>query len=163
MRKKKLWIPEPIFADMVTDANKWAPSETGGVFMGYHADNKDIVITDMVSAGPKATHHRYRFCPDQDYQLEQISEIYMQSNRNITYLGDWHTHPSSTSNLSFIDKRTLTRIATTPEAQALNPIMGILGSHPEKWTLKVVQFVSGQIHIWPFVTCRYSQLPYTVF
>jgi len=158
-----LWIPKFIYQNMIINAEKWAPFETGGVFMGYHAHNKDIVITNMIEAGPEARHRKYRFHPDQKYQLEQIEKIYYQSKNSVTYLGDWHTHPNNLPGLSFLDKRTLTKIAITPESQNAKPIMAILGGLPQIWTLNVVQFISGKLFLWPFVKCETIQMPHIVY
>ena len=85
------------------------------------------------------------------------------SENEVTYLGDWHSHPSSTSSLSLLDKRTLTKIATTDEANCKNPIMLILGKKPEKWSANVVKFLSGKLFVWPFVSCNYEPLDIKVY
>jgi integrative and conjugative element protein (TIGR02256 family) len=127
---RALWISDSIFQRMIDEAEKWAPYETGGVFMGYQAQNNDLVVTDLIDAGDNATHKYIRFSPDQDYQLEQIAHVYVGSGGTITYLGDWHTHPNSPPEPSLLDKRTLTRIALTPESKNMRPIMAILGGCP---------------------------------
>jgi len=145
---------------MIAEAEKMSPYETGGIFMGYQADNNDLVVTDIIDAGPDATHKRFSFSPDQTYQLERIAHIYDDSEGNVTYLGDWHTHPNGTPELSSIDKRTLTKIALTPESKNSHPIMAILGSYPKTWTLNSVQFASGVMRPWLFSTCTYNKIQY---
>lgn len=72
------------------------PQETGGVLMGYwDALGRDVVITTAIGPGPKARHGRTTFSPDHQYQLEAIARYYDTSGRRFTYLGDWHTHRSS--------------------------------------------------------------------
>ena len=158
MNKVKLWIPNKLYQILVFEADKNVPFETGGVFMGYYAKNQDIVVTNLISAGENAVHKKNRFTPDQNYQLEEIASIYKEEDGTITYLGDWHTHPTSKAELSFLDKRTLTKIACTPESKNKIPIMIILGAYPEKWTLKAVKFVSGKLFLWPFIQCQYEEL-----
>ena len=158
-----LWLPTDAYDEIIKDSNKWNPLETGGVFMGYIAKNDDIVVTDIIDCGDNSKHNRYSFDPDQKYQLNEICDIYQQSKGLVTYLGDWHTHPSGTTNLSNRDKRTLVKIATTPEAKVSKPLMGILGGHSEQWVLNVVQFTSGEKSIWPFINCNYDNLPYVLY
>ncbi|MEH6503328.1 MAG: Mov34/MPN/PAD-1 family protein [Cycloclasticus sp.] len=153
-----LWINNSMFLQMVAEAEKWEPYETGGVFMGYQADNNDLVVTDLIDAGKNSTHKHFRFSPDQDYQLKKIADVYKKSGGAITYLGDWHTHPNTTPELSWVDKRTLTKIALTPESKNLHPIMVILGGEPEKWTLNSVQFITGAMRPWLFLKCTCLQL-----
>jgi len=159
----RLWMPKSIFDVMVDEAEKKKPLETGGAFMGYVANNHDVIITDMIGAGENAIHNKYSFVPDQEYQLKEMEDIYCKSNCMNNYLGDWHTHPSGTTNLSLKDKKTLTSIAITPESQNLNPIMVILASEPDEWTINAVQFVSGYICLRAFVICKYKQLLHTLF
>lgn len=158
-----LWIPSSSYQCMINGADEWFPYETGGIFIGYRADNKDIVVTNMIEAGPGAIHRRYSFSPDQEYQLDEIARIYCYSKGELTYLGDWHTHPNNTLRLSFKDKRTLTRIAITPESKNSHPIMAILGGAPQQWTLDMVQFISGKLRVWPFVKCKYADLRFRIF
>jgi len=158
MNKAKLWIPEKLYQTLISEADDSEPFETGGVFMGYCAKDGDIVITDLIGAGESAIHKKTRFTPDQDYQLEEIKRIYNETKGDITYLGDWHTHPESNPGLSYLDKRTLTKIACAPESKNRNPIMMILGQYPEKWTLNAVRFVSGKLFLWPFIRCQYEEL-----
>ena len=120
---RALWISDQIFQKMVDEAEKYAPYETGGVFMGY-----------------------------------TVAQIFKSSGGSITYLGDWHTHPNSKPMLSMLDRRTLTRIALTPESQTSYPVMAILGSSPNKWAINIVQFVSGAMRPWPFSKCIYDNI-----
>lgn len=163
MNKVKLWIPNKLYQILVSEADENVPFETGGVFMGYYAKDQDIVVTNLISAGENAIRKKTRFTPDQDYQLEEIANLYKITGGDVTYLGDWHTHPSNKAELSFLDKRTLTKIACTQESKNKTPIMIILGTYPEKWTLKAVKFVSGKLFIWPFIQCKYEDLEVTFY
>lgn len=158
-----LWISDSVYQRMTTEAEKWSPYETGGVFMGYQAENNDLVVTDLIDSGNKAKHRKFSFYPDQEYQLEQIARIYQNANGTITYLGDWHTHPNSKPDLSLLDKRTLTKIALLPESKNTQPIMAILGGIPTKWTLNTVQFISGSSKPWPFSKCVFKTIKYTIY
>ncbi|MCW9023076.1 MAG: Mov34/MPN/PAD-1 family protein [Gammaproteobacteria bacterium] len=163
MNCQNLWIPKSIFDAMVEEAEKKKPLETGGAFMGYVADNHDVIITDMIDAGVNAIHKKISFTPDQEYQLKEMEDIYYNSEGMTNYLGDWHTHPNGTTNLSLKDKKTLTRIGITPESQNSYPIMVILASQPSEWTMSAVQFVSGYICLRAFVVCKYKQLLHTFY
>jgi len=158
MKKNKIWISKKIYQTLLYEAGEFVNFETGGVFMGYYAKNKDVVVTYLIDAGPNTIHKKSRFTPDQNYQLERIASIYKETNGAITYLGDWHTHPNGKAELSLLDKRTLTKIAYTPESKNQTPIMMILGKYPEKWTLKAVKFLSGKLLLWPFLKCQYEDL-----
>ncbi len=147
MHKEKIdiWIPEEILASMTAEANKKFPKETGGSLMGYFSRKKTVVVTDLVGPGPKAQHNRYSFIPDYKFQEKQIAQIYDESNRFHTYLGDWHTHPGGSATLSGTDARALENIADYPKARAPLPIMVLLAGGPDPWNTKAWQLRSKSL------------------
>ena len=131
------WISKTVYDQMITEADRVSPNETGGVLVGYWvAPFQELVVTAVIGPGPRATHEKDRFIPEPEYQETQVARHYENSGRLHTYLGDWHTHPHSSSRLSRLDRKTLRVIARHPEARAPVPIMGIVaGGTP--WTLKL--------------------------
>jgi integrative and conjugative element protein (TIGR02256 family) len=124
---------------MQVEAQRRAPLETGGVLMGYWAeDHAGVVIADVVGPGPKAAHKRMSFVPDHLYQDREIARLYRESGRRVTYLGDWHTHPDGPLELSVVDRLTQLRIGKHLTARAPRALMAIVaGGRP--WTLGVWQ------------------------
>lgn len=153
-----LWISRHFIDQIITDIEKYAPLETGGTFFGYFADNGDVVVTDLIDAGPDAKRGRYSFEPDQDYQLAEIERLFILSNGKTTYLGDWHSHPNGSPSLSRKDEKTLLNIALSTEARCTHPVMVVIGSDPEEWSFNCVKFVHGKRKIWPFYSCHYENL-----
>lgn len=139
----KLWISEEVINVMKDLASSMSPNETGGVLLGYFAESKDIVVTTIIGPGPKALHARYSFNPDAEFHQMEIAKHYYNSNGVETYLGDWHTHPFGTHELSNTDKKTLAKIATTPESQNSNPIMLIIYGDASSWCLSGVKFLGN--------------------
>jgi integrative and conjugative element protein (TIGR02256 family) len=133
-----LWLPEKLYNEMSTEAALWSPLETGGIFLGYVSDSNEVVVTALVHAGPAARRTKWSFRPDGDFQNEGIAKQYAASGRRDLYLGDWHTHPGGSANMSWRDRRTLQAIAQSPEARIANPIMMIL--HDHKWKVATWQF-----------------------
>lgn len=127
---QSVWMSYELMEWLVAEANHKAPDETGGVLLGVYSQQQ-AVVTHIVGPGPNAQHSRLAFCPDYDYQDEQIGRIYDQTNRRIDYLGDWHTHPGGAAYLSRRDKLTLRRIAADVDARCPCPIMLILSPGPD--------------------------------
>lgn len=147
-----VWINREILSQMLTEAERVFPKETGGVFIGYWIKlYEEAVITQATGPGPGAIHKPYNFLPDSEYQETEIKKYYEVSGRLHTYLGDWHTHPQAAAYLSPTDKRTLRRIALHSEARAPVPLMAILGEGPD-WILK----------FWRYVPPRYSRFNFTI-
>lgn len=129
---------------MIALADKHAPRETGGMLLGYNADNGDTVATTIIGPGPRAKHRRFGFVPDPDYQQSLLEEHFYATNGRETYLGDWHTHPGGSAHLSFTDKRTLARIARTETSGTSYPIMAIIGGYRDSWCIEAVRFIRVQ-------------------
>ncbi|MBV1718262.1 MAG: Mov34/MPN/PAD-1 family protein [Desulfarculus sp.] len=112
---------------MKEDGAHWFPKETGGILVGYwSADKKEVVVTNIISAGPNAHHGRVIFKPDHEYQQQELDRILNFGAEPLFYLGDWHTHPNGKLKLSILDMITLWRIARNPEAYAPTPVMLVL-------------------------------------
>lgn len=137
---ERLWIPRRVFSRMVANATQWAPYETGGMLLGYEADNGEAVVTEVIGPGPTARHGRFRFKPDADFQQAELETHYLKTNGRETYLGDWHTHPAGNATPSLLDKRTLARIACTPSSGTAKPIMAILSKEHGSWVPGAVRF-----------------------
>ena len=134
-------VSERPLAEMVCEAERVSPDETRGALVGYWAEpHREAVITDVTGPGPNALHLPHNFLPGDEYQESEIARLYHASGRLHTHLGDWHTHLRSSADLSRLDRRTLRKVATHPEARAPVPLMAVLGGGPE-WTLKVWKYV----------------------
>jgi integrative and conjugative element protein (TIGR02256 family) len=132
------WWAQDALEAALTEADRAFPLETGGVLLGWRASTTEVVITNLVGPGPGAEHHRVWFRPDADWQQGQIDARYAQSGRTVTYLGDWHTHPSGSPVLSRKDLRTLRRISRHADARIGQPVMAVVAGGPE-WRLAVRQ------------------------
>ena len=135
------WVATETRERMVAEARRRSPLETGGVLMGYWAeDESGVVIAEIVGPGPKAVHKRASFTPDHVYQEREIERIYKESGRRVTYLGDWHSHPDGPMMLSVVDRLTQLRIGLHQTARAPRALMAVIaGGRP--WTLGVWQLV----------------------
>lgn len=127
----RVWISGPIFDFLTSEADEAMPHETGGILLGYFVQaSTEAVVTHAIGSGPNAVHDLDRFIPDYDYQEVELARIYEESHRQISYLGDWHSHPRGTGDLSRSDRRTLRHIAECPDARVPEPLMVILTNGP---------------------------------
>lgn len=135
-----IWVAQQAISDMVKEADRTWPNETGGILLGYvSAPSEVIVVTKVIGPGAQAFHGPSRFVPDALYHEEAIRDHYQDSCRTEVYLGDWHTHPWSGSYLSRTDRHTLRAIAQHPEARISAPLMAVLGSG-DPWKLSVWRY-----------------------
>lgn len=128
-----VWIASSAAKKLVREAHDKYPYETGGLLIGYESeDGRESVVTTVVGPGLKAKHDRYNFVPDVAYHQRAAAEIYRSSGKRLTYLGDWHTHPRGSPQLSSQDARTLRRIARDQAQRLKNALMGILAVDPKR-------------------------------
>src|SRR5437868_5474554 len=100
------WIGRGAFDFILRTASSQHPAETGGVLLGY-ASGDDVVVMEAIGPGPAAVHGKTSFRPDCDYHEREIARAYSSSEGVMTYLGDWHSHPSGPLDLSAQDRKTL--------------------------------------------------------
>jgi integrative and conjugative element protein (TIGR02256 family) len=137
-----IWVSSNIIIELLTEFEMHFPKETGGVIMGYKQTH-NFYITHLIGPGPKAIHSARSFIPDDEYHEREIACVYNSSNGKLTYLGDWHTHPTEGAYLSELDKSTLRKIANYKPARLPKPLMLILGSQPLE--LKCWKYDSGRL------------------
>jgi len=127
----ELWISEAALEDLEAEANLFYPFETGGVLVGYIAINGEPVVFGAIGPGPAAVHRRQRFTPDHAWQCQQLDDVFDKSAGALVYVGDWHTHPEGSPQMSWLDHRTLRAIAKHPQAKTPNPLMLIGAGSPQ--------------------------------
>lgn len=164
---KQVWLQHSVFDRIQHEADSKAPLETGGLLIGYcSADDDHVVVTDMVGPGPAAKHRKGTYRPDYSYHRREMNRIFVESRGMLTYVGDWHSHPSASSYLSFLDKRALRNIASFPDNYINRPIMMVLGGtdtgHFTEWTLGIWR-ISPQVHKFPWSRWEYVPIEITVF
>jgi integrative and conjugative element protein (TIGR02256 family) len=136
---KLAWLRGADLAQMEEEASLHVPNETGGVLNGYWVSPDEVVITDIIGAGPDAERTKCGFVPDDAYQTQEIERLYRGSGRIVTYLGEWHTHPGGILKLSATDSSTLRKISRTISARTPTPLMIILAGKV-KWTLRLWKY-----------------------
>lgn len=127
----ELWVSEAALQDLNAEANRAYPLETGGVLVGYVAENGEPVVFGAIGPGPAAVHQRQRFTPDHVWQCQQLDAAFAKSSSALVYVGDWHTHPDGSPRMSWLDHRTLRAIAKHPQAKTPNPLMLIGAGSPQ--------------------------------
>ncbi len=139
--------------DVLAEAERHAPNETGGILLGYQdAHAKVIRVSDLVGAGPRARRESHRFEPDGAWQRERIAELYASSRRTLAYLGDWHSHPLD-GDPSRLDRATARHIAQAPAARCPHPIMLIAACSEGRWELRAYRYARRRLNRVEVETC----------
>lgn len=148
IRLTTIWLPEWARAAMLDAAADKEPDETGGILLGYEAPNdRAIVITEIVGAGPQARNSRDRFEPDGRWQEDEVARIYEESGRRTTYLGDWHSHPDGIPTPSREDDRTARTIGEHAPARMPHPVMIIVASNRKSWRIRAFRLSGKRLRL----------------
>ncbi|GAB3531344.1 ThiF family adenylyltransferase [Photobacterium alginatilyticum] len=93
---------------------KHLPMETGGIIVGYHdLPTRHVFIVDVLPAPSDSQHHNTWFKRGTEGVAEIVEEIQRRTAGNVSYLGEWHSHPrGSSSELSGLDSIQLDQIAS---------------------------------------------------
>lgn len=106
IKNLKVCINEKLKQNLLTLRQFEFDHERGGVILGklYPQDNT-IEITHFFE-GKLLESSEYGLDLDIEYLQKNIERIWEESNGQITYLGDWHTHPEWTAKPSWVDFKT---------------------------------------------------------
>jgi integrative and conjugative element protein (TIGR02256 family) len=130
------WISSVTLGLLTSEADQSYPLETGGVLIGYWANENTAVVTAGMGPGPASVHGRYSYRHDHVWEASQIALHYERSGRAEVYIGDRHTHPDASSgNLSFVDRYSIRRVIKAREARLSHPLMTVLFGKPANWQI----------------------------
>lgn len=95
----------------------WQP-EGGGILLGRRR-GKHLEVTFATEPGLKDRRSAFSFVREADGHAELAEQAWRQGEKQIDYLGEWHTHPQRVPTPSFIDRQewgklTLQRFKLTP-------------------------------------------------
>jgi hypothetical protein len=87
------------------------PNETGGLLVGrINSKRKIIYVTDFLPAPPDSISFPYAFVMGVQDIPKKIFDIEDLTGGMLTYVGEWHTHPASGTQLSPTDKDAIIKI-----------------------------------------------------
>jgi integrative and conjugative element protein (TIGR02256 family) len=101
--------------------------ETGGILLGS-ARGPHLEITGFTLPGPTDVRTHSRFVRQDASHEEAAMTAWVTSNRTISFVGEWHTHPSGKAIPSIIDRGNWSRLAT----KSRYPMLFLLAA-PGSW------------------------------
>lgn len=116
-----------------SEIKRYKTVETGGVLLGYVKDDT-IFVVKASDAGPNAVHDEVNFRADPDYIDMFIDIEYANSEGQLIYIGEWHTHPQIIPKPSIVDLQSLDEIAVTTKNFAFLLIIGAIHFTSDSFT-----------------------------
>lgn len=107
--------------------------EDGGIFLGSYR-GPHLEVTDLTRSGPTDERRRYSFVRQDLAHQESATKAWRKSNETVTFIGEWHTHPSGGPDPSTTDLDSWSGLARN----AGNPMVFAVVA-PGRWTLYLIR------------------------
>lgn len=115
--------------EMQTDRRSALPNETGGVLIGaYDIARKRVYVVCQVKAPDDSISSPTSFIRGCANLPERLEYIYKTTLDNLTYIGEWHSHPSANTQKSMDDEKLHKAIVDYNRENCLPGCMMILGT-----------------------------------
>jgi len=124
-----------------------SPNETGGILIGYYTDKFNLaVITKVLSAPSDSRSGPTWFYRGTSGIKKNLDTLWKRKKQ--FYIGEWHYHPNSSSNLSYQDIKQMKSIANSHSYNCPEPILLIVGGNDLKWEESIYIFPTGKEYIY---------------
>jgi len=124
------------------EIEKFGIIETGGVLLGK-TEKECIYISKAIGSGPKAIHEDIYFRADSNYIDMMIDIEYANSNGEISYIGEWHTHPQIHPEPSYKDLQSLSEITESSGKENLLLIIGAINYQKSKFINQSISIIKN--------------------
>lgn len=91
--------------------------ETGGILLGMRR-GPHLDVIDLTWPGPEDIRTPTRFVRQDPSHQELATKAWHSSDRRVTCVGEWHTHPSGAANPSMLDRRAWNSVAQQANGSA---------------------------------------------
>ena len=137
-------MPESIFDDVKKQVRKHYPKECGGIFIGkINNDNEAVIEAMMVPNTFFST--RVLFVRVSGFLNKWLEKIFHQSNGDLYYLGEWHSHPDAPPIPSWKDLNSMKKIAENPDKRIKTPLLLIIGFDVKSFNEKFYLFSNDKL------------------
>jgi integrative and conjugative element protein (TIGR02256 family) len=109
------------------------PCEVGGWLLGYWTANRgDVFVTHATPPGPRGFPWGVRISGIG--HRERFDTAWTASEGQVTFLGDWHTHPGGIAAPSTRDSDAMTKLASKPDYGTPEPLIAIIETPRWPWS-----------------------------
>lgn len=127
MAEPTLFVHRAVLARLtVLPARPW---EVGGWLLGYWGDDRRSLF--VTHATPPTRGWPWKVTISGAGHGHYFDVAWDASGGDVTFLGDWHTHPGLPATPSRRDRRALTKLATEPDYGTPTPLLAIV--HAARW------------------------------
>lgn len=145
----RVLIPPSVSSTIAAHVRAAPTSETGGILIGRDIGGGTLEITVATAPGPGAVRRRFYFLRDKQFLQGVLDREVARADGAVEYVGEWHVHPALNAPPSWVDRRSLWRIARRRNYPTDSPILLIVESAHGERRLRAYEFVAK-----PKKSCR---------
>jgi proteasome lid subunit RPN8/RPN11 len=122
-------LDQSLLGDIARMRSRKLPSETGGVLVGsIDFGNNEILLVDALEAPEDSEEWPTHFIRGKSMLPERANAISETTAGNVSYLGEWHSHPDGCGTTASNDDRRLLEFLSSVMSKDGSPgIMAIIG------------------------------------
>jgi len=138
--KLTVYISVEIMNNIYTQAKLFSPNEFGGVLVGNYSTCGKIAFVKHTLQPNLNNKSRTIFKRTVNEINIELSRLYENSGGKLYYLGEWHSHPYSSSQYSQLDLKSIEEIAKEKTVKIDSPLMLIIafGDNYQNETLYIM-------------------------
>lgn len=122
-----LLISQNCFTRLQSWARKASPHETGGTLVGILSPSRRVAtVMEVLHASATARRSFCSFFRPADADDDTLLKL-LKRRPELTYIGEWHTHPFADPFPSGLDRSAMLTIASSPSTCTETPVLLILG------------------------------------
>jgi hypothetical protein len=107
------------------------PNETGGILVGYHdLKRKHVYVVDVRPAPRDSKGTPVTFDRGTEGVEEDLNRIASRTGANVSYIGEWHSHPTGSAGMSVLDRKQLEGVVESMSVDGL-PAFQMIVAHGE--------------------------------
>ena len=138
----KVVFSDALLEKMIRLGKMYFPKEFGGILTGIKSEEHLIILDIEVPV--KFESNKNGFVRHPDFLNDYLQEIFVKSNNQIEYLGEWHTHPNGSTQFSSQDLTSMKEIAENLDVNNVTPLLIILSINPST-DFQCYSFKSNQL------------------
>lgn len=135
----KVVIPKTVLNEIHRFCKSSYPNETGGILVGFYTEQyNSAIISKLIPAPQDSKSGPTWFERGIKGVKRKLDQLWYKKNEY--YIGEWHYHPDSSSNLSNQDVKQMSDISSNDNYKCPEPILLIVGGRQKSWEYSTYVF-----------------------
>jgi len=139
----KISISQMLINEFFEMCQSSLPNETGGIITGNYTENYTCANITEVLKAPSDSKSGPTWFFRGTFGMKKKLDMLWKEKRQY-YIGEWHYHPNSSSNLSYQDINQMNAISNNDSYKCPEPILLIIGGNSNSWEYSAYVFPKGE-------------------